>query len=241
MNRRLKIKAAKNKNGFSLAEVLLALTIVGVIASLTIPDLIQNIQSQKLRASWKKSFSVLSQAATMMDNDNGASSPWNAVGSDADADSATMRNAFANYLHNLLRDTTDNVFQPYFCTSDGSGSCWNDFNDPYNSGAMTLADGTTLQFNVAATAGPLVADTASCNGTRGSLSNICGYITVDVNGVDAPNLVGTDVFSLWIIKRPNGGAYTQAFGSNDNTTCLTGNSFGGNIGCSYYALIDTDY
>jgi len=39
----------KNKNlcasyGFTLAEVLLVLVIVGVIASLTIPDLVNNIQ-----------------------------------------------------------------------------------------------------------------------------------------------------------------------------------------------------
>lgn len=57
-----------NKNlyaGFTLAEVLITLGIIGVVAAMTIPTLIANTRSQQYRAKFKKTISTLSQAARM--------------------------------------------------------------------------------------------------------------------------------------------------------------------------------
>ena len=42
------------KNGFTLAEVLITLGIIGVVAALTMPTLIANIQQEIFNSRWKK-------------------------------------------------------------------------------------------------------------------------------------------------------------------------------------------
>ncbi len=53
------------KFGFTLAEVLITLGIIGVVAAMTIPTLIANTNSAKFRSQFKKSLSTLNQAALM--------------------------------------------------------------------------------------------------------------------------------------------------------------------------------
>ncbi len=53
------------KKGFTLAEVLITLGIIGVVAAMTIPTLISNTTSAKYRSQFKKTISTLSQAARM--------------------------------------------------------------------------------------------------------------------------------------------------------------------------------
>ena len=53
------------KKGFTLAEVLITLGIIGVVAAMTIPTLIQNTNSVRFATQFKKSVSTLSQAALM--------------------------------------------------------------------------------------------------------------------------------------------------------------------------------
>lgn len=55
----------KKRSGFTLAEVLITLGIIGVVAAMTIPTLIQNTNSAKFSAQFKKTVSTLSQAAIM--------------------------------------------------------------------------------------------------------------------------------------------------------------------------------
>lgn len=58
------IKTVKH-TGFTLAEVLITLGIIGVVAAMTIPTLIANTRSQQYRSSYKKAMSTLSQASRM--------------------------------------------------------------------------------------------------------------------------------------------------------------------------------
>ena len=51
--------------GFTLAEVLITLGIIGVVAAMTIPTLIANTNSAKFRSQFKKTLSTLNQAALM--------------------------------------------------------------------------------------------------------------------------------------------------------------------------------
>ena len=51
--------------GFTLAEVLITLGIIGVVAAMTIPNLIANTNGAKFRSQFKKSVSTLSQAGLM--------------------------------------------------------------------------------------------------------------------------------------------------------------------------------
>ena len=53
------------KSGFTLAEVLVTLMIIGVIASMTVPSLMQSTAQQEYKAALKKAASTLNQAITM--------------------------------------------------------------------------------------------------------------------------------------------------------------------------------
>ena len=53
------------KSGFTLAEVLITLGVIGIVAAMTIPTLIANTQSQKFRSQFKKTLSTLNQAVKM--------------------------------------------------------------------------------------------------------------------------------------------------------------------------------
>lgn len=53
------------KGAFTLAEVLITLGIIGIVAAMTIPTLLANTRSQQYRSRFKKAVSTLSQAARL--------------------------------------------------------------------------------------------------------------------------------------------------------------------------------
>ena len=53
------------KNGFTLAEVLITLTIIGVVATLTLPALMTNTAEQQAKTALKKGINTLTEAAQM--------------------------------------------------------------------------------------------------------------------------------------------------------------------------------
>ena len=53
------------KKGFTLAEVLITLAIIGVVAAIAIPSVISNTQQQEFKTGLRKAVSVLNSAITM--------------------------------------------------------------------------------------------------------------------------------------------------------------------------------
>lgn len=66
-NLTLKIKKIP---AFTLAEVLITLGIIGVVAALTIPTLMQKADEQATVSALKKTYSTLTQAYNLAVNDN---------------------------------------------------------------------------------------------------------------------------------------------------------------------------
>lgn len=56
---------------FTMAEVLITLGIIGVVAAMTLPALITRNQNKALEASLKKNYSIILQAFDMYQADNG--------------------------------------------------------------------------------------------------------------------------------------------------------------------------
>lgn len=66
-----------NKNfGFTLAEVLLTLGIIGIIAALTIPQLVSNYQKKVVPIRLKKMYNTLWNAIYMAEEENGPTDNW---------------------------------------------------------------------------------------------------------------------------------------------------------------------
>lgn len=64
-------KSGARKGAFTLAEVLITLGIIGVVAALTLPSLIQKYQEQVLENQLKKMYSTISQGIQKAMADDG--------------------------------------------------------------------------------------------------------------------------------------------------------------------------
>lgn len=202
-----KICVSKNKRqAFTLAEVLITLGIIGVVAAMTIPTLITNTKGAQYRAQFKKSLSTLNQAARMSQ----AQYDFNYAAAGMCSDDAATENptsvmtmcsllngtlAGATYVGTLDKLTTSGGKTYAKALQDG-GVGWRGtlYGSVWNGGylAYTLADGSIFAFY----------NDSSGNSTRnctfdGSMTkeawmawyadgNYCsGFI--DVNGVAGPN------------------------------------------------------
>ena len=212
--------------GFTLAEVLVALAIVGVVAALTVPNLIFNIQQDEYRAAWKKEFSILSQATTNLVMDYGT--PWDMT------NSARMMSRYQNYLSFVKQDANSaNIFPAAssysFYKGGFVGAGW-----AYATGypAAILSDGAFVNFY----------SQTNCNRTNGTITGICGYFCVDVNGAKGPNMEGVDLFYAWIVKDNNGNYVLTPVGSQgDSYSCFAGSgATATSQGCSSLALMTTN-
>ena len=59
----------KLKEGFTLAEVLITLGIIGCVAALTIPGLLTKCRENVIKNQFKKQYSVIQQALKIVDNE----------------------------------------------------------------------------------------------------------------------------------------------------------------------------
>ena len=66
----------KKKAAFTLAEVLITLGIIGVVAAMTMPMIVENTKKQQTVVQLKKSYSVLSQAIKLSELENGSCDYW---------------------------------------------------------------------------------------------------------------------------------------------------------------------
>ena len=65
------------KFGFTLAEVLITLGVIGVVAAITMPTLIQNYRKKQVAVQLQKAYSEISQAIKLSEIDNGPLKDWN--------------------------------------------------------------------------------------------------------------------------------------------------------------------
>ena len=65
------------KVAFTLAEVLITLGIIGVVAAMTLPTLIQNYKNREVESKLQKIYTVMNQAIMMSEITNGPKEYWN--------------------------------------------------------------------------------------------------------------------------------------------------------------------
>lgn len=105
------------KSGFTLAEVLITLGIIGIVASLTLPSIIANTRYKEASARLKKFNSTMAQVLILSENDNGAVNSWDMSLKPEDF----VRKYFGPYIKSLKIDSADedrNTGRIYF--TDGS-------------------------------------------------------------------------------------------------------------------------
>ena len=65
-----------DKRAFTLAEVLITLAIVGIIAAITIPTIVNKYKTTVASTRLKKFYSMMSQAIQLSEIDNGEITTW---------------------------------------------------------------------------------------------------------------------------------------------------------------------
>ena len=191
--------------GFTLAEVLITLGIIGVVAAMTIPTLISNTNGAKFRSQFKKTLSTLNQAGLMAqaqyDFDYAGTTDACKAGASDHPDSDLT---FCGILNGTLTGQTyyesaasikrnnNGEAADYAIKSDGvlNGIKLENYH------AYTLADGSIVAFDKSAkgcelpigsqlTADSFKAADADTGTAAGALANCTGFI--DVNGATLPN------------------------------------------------------
>ena len=89
----------KNKKfAFTMAEVLITLSVVGVVAVLTLPSVIQKQQEKITVNRLKSAYSIISQAFARTISENGTPDTWGMGGMYESQSQIIMGNAFVPYL-----------------------------------------------------------------------------------------------------------------------------------------------
>ena len=106
----------KNKKGFTLAEVLITLGIIGIVAAMTMPSLIQNHQKRVTAERLKKMYTTLRTAIDLAELDNGERENWS-FASDEEANTF-YNNEILSRMNCVKIVDSGNLLSCYF--ADGS-------------------------------------------------------------------------------------------------------------------------
>lgn len=174
----------KTRFAFTLAEVLITLGIIGVVAAMTIPVLLTNYKANRLRTQFLKTYSVVQQVFKQMEADDVSTNP-----TDYKRDG---KNEFYKTFKNYLTGATNcgdvlsswisstpcaNIAytKPVYKTLDGSNDLDNHL---FDDGQLALPDGTLLLFEQSLDANYI-------------------WIFADINGAkNPPNRLGYDLFAF---------------------------------------------
>ncbi len=118
------------QKGFTLAEVLITLAIIGVVAAISIPSVISNSQQQEFKTGLKKAVSVINSAITMN----------MALDGETPYDNKELFNYLVRHM-NVIKTTTVTVW--YSSNAVGAGSV-------NTNGAFYTADGMRYEFEAGA-------------------------------------------------------------------------------------------
>ncbi len=170
-----------------MAEVLITLAVIGVVAALTIPTLIQKYQEKATVTKLKKVYSVLSQAVLQATTEYGSPESWELAEHGKPAVNAAPK--IKQFLK-LADDCGVNDCENYsirgghFYTLNGKLYDSKYYSNDYK---LKLADGTELSF-------------------RENIKDRIICILTDINGQQGPNTIGKDIFNFAVYNNNKFGA-----------------------------------
>lgn len=203
------------KQGFTMAEVLITLGIIGIVAAITLSSVINKFQEKQTVTKVKVFYSKISQAAKMAIEEDGSPEGWDLVSSNSFDGSLHIYEKLSKYLKIIKVCGAENG-----CMADGKykdGSNWMAFgpSSSLHEYKFITADGFSVYIQTRDK------DCKESYGTTEQLKEVgCAFIGVDVNGKTRPNALGKDLF-IFILTR-NGVIARGGAGFND------GNSFEAN-------------
>jgi len=172
--------ASRSLKAFTLAEVLITLAIIGVVAALTIPSVIASYNRQEISTKLKKVVSTLQNTTNLAISEHGPIKTWTI---EKEATHANSKAFAEKYLLPYLRVSK-------MCGEKRTDECYYQYSNYHAVGWYSPAD-KEVQFYLA-------------DGTMISLWTayvengryISAPMMVDINGHKKPNLYGKDIFFI---------------------------------------------
>ncbi len=199
-----RLNGFKKKAAFTLAEVLITLAIIGIVAALTIPTLITNYQKKQTASKLKQAYSIISQALTMAQAEHGDTTTWEVAGIYGTPTDD------ANFNHkDALTKFAAKYFIPYLKVSEDFGYKKEqtvNYDGPYNpvTNNYALTRGS-FKYRILLSNNILISvgiGTSGCiggtnpDGSCVSIEYRNIIFEVDINGFEKPNTLGKDVFYM---------------------------------------------
>ncbi len=192
----------KYRLAFTLAEVLIALAIIGIVAAMTIPSLVQKFEEKARITALKKFYATITQAVQMAVIEHGTPDMWG-IGEEP----SVMLTYIMPYMGHAKMcggggekcHASDKLYW-----RNGTSIENYIFNGDNTRFGLQLSDGMILGVYSAPGSGQGVTsqEPSNCSislGT-GKANNICGEYMIDINGSASPNTYGKDVFIFNLIK-----------------------------------------
>ncbi|MCD8024801.1 MAG: type II secretion system GspH family protein, partial [Candidatus Gastranaerophilales bacterium] len=171
---------------FTLAEVLITLAIIGVVAAMTIPALLRHTENQEFISAYKKMFSTINDVYTQIKYENGD----------------TLEGVFPSH-DDYLTIFSNYLSKSKICTSGTTAkNCWHEKWYGLDNSTLTstensfpsliLNDGSIILFwNMS----------SKCTGTTElKTATGCARLRTDINGFKGPNKIGRDIFDFYILQ-----------------------------------------
>ena len=213
------------KKAFTLAEVLITLGIIGVVAALTIPNLMTAYKAHRYRTQFLKSYSTIQQAFRQMEADGLSTDPTS-------YGIAKFYKTFSNYVKTVVDCGSNSTGMKSYpqCFTKNSPKVYKAYDGKTPADALLLDDGQLVLLD----------------GTNLLFENHFGtllYVHVDINGfLNPPNRWGFDLFTFQFLDgelRTMGSPGTIFSGKSSCNPASSSNRSG--IGCAHYAKTNTDY
>ena len=232
------------KAAFTMAEVLITLGIIGIVAAMTLPSLLNNIRNKELESRFKTAYSLVSQAVLRMSVDE----PQIAVtycaktadGTFGDELNNTFIIDFSKYFQavtvnnkiNISENLTKLGYKRDYFEQPYKSEHFNQ--DGHDNGYMILKNG-------------MIIFSSGC--WWDSASGAPVDFVVDTNGLKAPNKFGYDVFYFQIVEdnvlMPSNSKYSYKSAATNDASCCNFKEGGtceipndNGVACTYFAIMD---
>jgi len=212
----------KQSFGFTLAEVLITLGIIGIVAAITIPMIVDNYQHRVNVNKWRKAYSQFSQVGLQMAEDYGASTfkeiAYDGV-SEQNKKADMQIELFSKYFKVLKADCNG------YCNGRWGWKCAGIITDNYddNSHKYKFLNGANAGYWVLGYSNTVCFQTPDFSFSFNSEGPYNDYsvIAVDVNGVKRPNVIGKDIFALDMgnLRKVEAVGLTGGYYSNPDYEC----------------------
>ncbi len=180
----------KNR-AFTLAETLITLGIIGIIAAITIPTIITKYKIYVTASKLNKFYNLISNAYLRAKKDNGDIDTWNLISHE---ESTELENDILYYLIPYIH-----VIKNCGRTQKGCAPENTYYTSIGTTGFGAYIDGNPYYAKAILNDGEMISS-LTYNNSCSNTGSPCAQLRLDVNGSKGPNRLGVDLFSFFVYK-----------------------------------------